>query len=189
MDEETQVDLAASEQEEGSDTLEENTSDESLVDSDDDSAENSSPVDELADRVSKLEDYAKNQKTRAEKAEAKLKATAKEIQDSDKSELSNQGSDSLSREEAVLIAKGHTLEEIEKIKSLAALDGVSVLEASENELFTAWKEKQDKQREAAEAQMGASKGSGRRKPKKSFTTPGLTPEEHKKLFEEKMRAR
>jgi hypothetical protein len=49
-------------------------------------------------------------------------------------------------------------------------------------MFVAIKEKYEQEQRDKEAALGASKGSGAGKPKKDLSTPGLSAEEHKKLW-------
>lgn len=87
----------------------------------------------------------------------------------------------LSREEAVLIAKGYSLEEVEHANKVAEIEKKPLLEAVTLDLFTDWKSKRDKDAKDRAAQLGTSKG-GRATVKKSFATPGLSDEEHREMF-------
>jgi hypothetical protein len=91
----------------------------------------------------------------------------------------------LSRDEAVLIAKGFSEDEIVHAQKVATLQGVVLTEAVKDDLFTAWKTKKDTDAKDAQAQLGTSRGAPARR-KKSFDTPGLAAEDHKALFQERM---
>lgn len=91
--------------------------------------------------------------------------------------------ESLTREEAILFAKGLTEEEVEHAKKVAEVEGVRLTEAVGKELFVLWKEKRDKERKEAEAQLGASRGSRGAK-KVSFDSDDLSDEDHRRLFNE-----
>lgn len=93
----------------------------------------------------------------------------------------------LSRDEAILIAQGLSVEELDKAKKIADLEGIALLDVPKNDLFTTWKEKRDKEAKTQAAQLGASRGS-KGSVKKSFTTPGLSDEDHKALFKDKIGA-
>lgn len=90
----------------------------------------------------------------------------------------------LTREEAIVIAKGYSEEELEHAKKVASLEEISLTKAIEHDLFKDWKTKRDKATKDAEAQLPASKG-GRATKKKSFDTPNLSDEEHEELFRER----
>ena len=92
---------------------------------------------------------------------------------------------SLSRDEAILIAKGLSEEEVEYAKKVATLQGVKVTDAVNDDLFKGWKAKKDKEAKDAEASLPPSRGA-RSTMKKTFNTPGLTPEAHKELFNERL---
>ena len=100
-------------------------------------------------------------------------------------EQSAQAAGSLSREEAILFAKGFTEAEVEKMKKVAAVEGIKLTDVPANDIFTAWKAKQDAEARDREAQLGASRG-GRSKVHKTFETKGLSDEEHRALFQEKI---
>src|ERR1043165_875407 len=65
---------------------------------------------------------------------------------------------SLTRDEAIVIAKGFSEEELEYAKKVAALEGIKVTDAVTNDLFTSWKTKRDDAAKQAKAQLPASKG-------------------------------
>jgi hypothetical protein len=93
----------------------------------------------------------------------------------------------LSRDEAILIAQGHSLEELDKMKTIAAVENIPLLDVPKNDIFTSWKKGKDEQARAQSAQLGASRGS-KGSVKKTFNTPGLSDEDHKALFKDKVRA-
>jgi len=88
----------------------------------------------------------------------------------------------LSRDEAILFAKGLTEEEVEKASKIAQIEGVTLTEAVNNEMFIAWKTAKKQAEKSAQAGLGTSKGSPKVPEKKDFSTPGLTKEEHLELF-------
>ena len=81
-------------------------------------------------------------------------------------------------DERVLKAQGMPDELLEKLKKVAALEGVSLIDAQNNDLFVAAKEKFEKEAKSKAASLGASRGSAKVQPKKDFTAVGLTKEEH-----------
>lgn len=90
----------------------------------------------------------------------------------------------LSREEAILIAKGRSEEDLDLLHTIAKGKGISLLDAEKHALFTAYEEKKAEEMKKEQARLGASKGSGSAKPSTGFSTPGLSAEEHKKLWKE-----
>lgn len=91
----------------------------------------------------------------------------------------------LSREEGILIAKGFSEDELEQAKKVATLEGIKLTEVPGNELFIAWKTKRDAEIKRQQAQLGASRGA-RTNVKKTLATPGLSDEDHKELFKERI---
>ena len=89
-------------------------------------------------------------------------------------------------EDLFVIKTLDSVEELERVKKIAALDGVSLREAMQSEDFKFWKQARTEEQKREAASMEASKGSGTRGKKKTLHTPGLTPEEHKALWRRKM---
>lgn len=90
-------------------------------------------------------------------------------------------SDSLSREDAILYAKGKTDEQVAYAAKVAELEGISKIEALENPLYVAWEEKQAVETANGAAQLGASNASA---PHKEVTfTAGQSKDDHKALWE------
>lgn len=90
---------------------------------------------------------------------------------------------SLTREEAKLYARGLEDDEVDRVIRIAKLDGISLTEAYNSDDFKSYKEKKERQAKREAAQLGAGKGaSSNAGQKKSLNTPGLTAEEHKKLW-------
>jgi len=92
----------------------------------------------------------------------------------------------LSRAEAILFAKGYSEEEVDKAKKIAKLEGISDLEAIEDDLFKSWKKSNDDRQKSSKAQIGASSGSPKFAEKKGFDTKGLSDEDFKALWKSKM---
>jgi hypothetical protein len=82
----------------------------------------------------------------------------------------------LTREEAILIAKGYEDSELAKLKAVAKGNGCSLLDATKDEMFVLWKEKQDEEVKKSKSKLGASKGSGSVRAEKSVSD--MTKEEH-----------
>lgn len=104
---------------------------------------------------------------RAKKAEADLKALKGTAQQA-----------SPNVEETVLLATGMPEALLSELKAVAAVRKVSLLKAQADPIFVAVKEKFEKDQKREDASLPASRGAGAVKPKKDFTVPGLTREEH-----------
>jgi len=91
----------------------------------------------------------------------------------------------LSHEEAVLIAQGKSLEEVEYAKKVAELQKKPLLEAVTDSLYTTWETQTRKEANQRAAQLGAGRG-GRTSQKKSFASKDLSDDEHREMFQEKL---
>ncbi len=85
-------------------------------------------------------------------------------------------------QEQVLKAQGVSEELINVLKTISEDQGVDLITAQKDDYFLFRKEKMEKEARDKEAQLGASKGSGTTKPKKDFSSPGLSAEEHKAMW-------
>ena len=97
----------------------------------------------------------------------------------------NNNNNSVSIEETVLKAQGLDEEEIDMLKKVSAISGVSLIDAQKDTVFKLWKEKQDAELKSKRASMGTSKGSSA-KTQKGFNTPGLSEAEFKEMWKQKM---
>jgi hypothetical protein len=97
---------------------------------------------------------------------------------------------SLTREEAeeMLLKTSAKLsdEDMDMVKTIAKGKGISLIQATEHTLFKTYQEKVEQERKAEKAKLGVSKGSSISQGKASFTSPGLSEDEHKKLWKESM---
>jgi hypothetical protein len=131
--------------------------------------------------LEKLKESNKRLFERTKKAEADLKALkAKEAKPDIKI-----NSDSLSREEAILIAQGMEADDLDELKAVAEAKGLSLLKAKETPLFQGYLEKIETERKKEKAKLSASKGSQTTQAEKSVSE--MTPEEHKEFFKETMK--
>ena len=136
--------------------------------------EEASNEEETSSESEELSTREKQLLARAKKAEAKLKeANAK------KPNKSNTES-SLTRQEAILYAKGYTDDEVELANKLSKLEDISVLEAIEDPVFKTKYEERIKKEKAEQASLGASTGPGHSKPDKPVKE--MTKEEHMNFF-------
>ena len=125
--------------------------------------------------VAKLQETNKKLYARLKALEGKVKATPKQVTPT-KKEITNNTEQYLTREEAILIAKGYEDSELAKLKAIAKGSNCSLLDATKDEMFVVWKEKQEVERKKSKSQLGASKGSGSSRPEKSVSE--MTAKEH-----------
>lgn len=140
------------------------------------------------------EKYA-SQKKRAEKAEAiakeakaKLAELETKVQSLNKPEPEESKAKAedapLSREDAILYAKGKTDAQVAYASKVAELEGISKVEALENPLYVAWEDKQEQDATNSKAQLGASRGSVPHS-EKTFADVAGDDKAHRALFNEK----
>lgn len=134
--------------------------------------------------VAKLQETNKKLFERAKKAEAELKELRAKPAPAPKPTAPPTSPASV--EETVLRANGMPQVLLKELKAVATARGVGLLDAQTDPLFVAYKEKFEADERIKAASLPASRGSGGVKPKKDTTTPGLSEEEHKALFHEKM---
>lgn len=91
-------------------------------------------------------------------------------------------------EETVLRANGMPNELLSHLKKVANLNGTSLLDAQKDPIFVAVKDKFDKEVKRKQASLGAGRGAGGKKSEKTFTTPGISRDEHKEMFYGRVRA-
>lgn len=145
-------------------------------------------IEQLRSEKAKADELARNYKVRAEKAESKskdLKHGDGQTPNNDHNSLTN------SREENILIARvyssGNEIPEplaekaIERVKKIAAIEGITLTQAYASEDFGIWKSREVQKYKTDLAQLGASNG-GQSTQTKDLNTPGLSEEEHKALF-------
>jgi hypothetical protein len=87
-------------------------------------------------------------------------------------------------EETVLLANGMPEELLNELKAVAQVRKTTLLKAQNDPIFVAIKERIEREKKQADASLGASRGAGSVKPQTTFTTPGLTRDEHKRLVAE-----
>jgi hypothetical protein len=126
--------------------------------------------------VAKLQEINKKLFARAKAAEAKLKTVAPKAEVPPTKKEINSNEQYLTREEAILIAKGYEESEIAKLQAIAKGNGCSLLDATKDEMFVVWKEKVVAENKKSKSQLGASKGSGSVRTEKSVAE--MTPAEH-----------
>lgn len=84
------------------------------------------------------------------------------------------------------LAKDMDDDTISQLKKIALVNNQSLADAQKDPLFIAWQEKKESDIKAEKARLGASKGSSSTKASVGFSNPGLSEEDHKKLWKESM---
>ena len=144
-------------------------------------------TDEVDDNTPTLEDYQELQKKnkelyeRAKKAEAQVKAK-KEVLESKKT--NNETQSGLTREEAILYAKGYSDDEVQLANKLALVNGTTPLKAIEDEIFKAKVNQRLKKERAEKAALPSSSGGSRFTPDKPVGE--MSEEEHRAYFNKVM---
>ncbi len=139
------------------------------------------------EELKKKAELADNYKIRAEKAESKLKKTktAGERQTPKRNDTASQEATPLSREEAILYAKGMSDKDVDDAQFIADKEGITLAEATETSRFKALKKDRENEARNNKAQNLASRGSKSSR-KVSLSDSDLTTDQHKELWKEKM---
>lgn len=155
---------------------EENTDQENdeVVEADVDTTEDDSA--DSSDEVEKL---------RAENAKLKSILIRNKKKDTVEKEAPVKKESELSKDELIAFAQGHSEEEVEMLKKISQVEGVSLKDAKESVMFKAFKDAKEKEEKAQKSQLSASNGSGGQGTKKTMNTPGISKEEHKELWRRK----
>lgn len=86
----------------------------------------------------------------------------------------------------ILKAQGVSDELITQLKKIARVNDTSIIDAQSDPYFVAYKEKLEEEAKKEKASLPASRNSGSVKRSKDTTTTGLSEDEHKQLWKEKM---
>jgi hypothetical protein len=147
--------------------------------------DDSDDVETLKAQVAEKDTFARQAIARAKKAEAELKSLKGNKTEANQN-LETKTISQETIEETVLKAQGESQEMIDQLKKIAQVTGKTIFEARQDPYYLAIKQAKENEVKSSQAKLGASKGSGSKKAEKSFNTPGLTAEEHKELWREKM---
>lgn len=158
-----------------------------FIDSQDDAeTTENTDVEEQSEDITVVKEANKKLFERAKAAEEKLKALKKERYDA---QVNAQGTEKkletkpdVSVEELKLIARGLSDELIDEAKAIAKGKGIALSEALKTKTFLALEKEIKEEEKREQARLGASKGSSQSQ-KQTFR-PGMTQEEHKKLWRE-----
>lgn len=126
-------------------------------------------------KLAEAEEAKRQLTARAHKAEAENKAFKSKPVEAPQAPQA-------SVEETVLLAQGMPEELVNELKAIAQVRNTTLLKAQNDPIFTTIKENFEKNQKQRDASLPASRGSGNVKPKKDFTTPGLTREEHMEML-------
>ena len=89
-------------------------------------------------------------------------------------------------DERILKSQGMDDELLKELKRVAQFNEQDLFTAKSDPMFVAIQERIERERADKAASLGASKGSGQGKPKKDVSSPGLSAEEHKRLWKQKV---
>jgi hypothetical protein len=131
-------------------------------------------------------DSLKAELTKAKDANKRLYARLKKEEKVEIKTKQDTTNEYLTKDEAILIAKGMDLEDIEQAKLIQKGMGSSLKDALENPLFKSYMAQKEAEEVRRKAQLGAS-GGGSAKVDEGFNKPDLTPEQHRKLWEERQK--
>lgn len=141
---------------------------------------------EVAEEANRQLEDAKRQLTaRTHKAEQALKAA--QPREAPPENINNK--ETLTPDDIdirILQSNGMNEERIEFLKKIARINGTSILAAQQDDMFKTFNEKLEEKEKAQKASTGASKGSPSSRQTKDFNSVGLTPEEHKQMWKQKM---
>jgi hypothetical protein len=144
----------------------------------DESNQHQADVEDMGD-VELLKAELAKEKSEAAKLRRLLEKKSKPV------EQSTSTQDLLAVEETVLKAQGTSQDELDFLKRVAKVVGTGMIDAKNDPLFVAWKQQKDEKDKSEKARLGASRGSGKVSQEKSFSTPGLSQEDHKKMWKDK----
>lgn len=147
------------------------------------SDENESDSDEASSDEQTISKAELNKLRRKAIAYESLKSKAQESKPAQNQETINNSSSSLSREEAMLIAKGFNEDDLDYLNVVAKGTGLSLKDAQEHPLFVTYTDKLNADKKSKRATMSTSKGSTATK---QVNLTNMSAEDHKKYWAEKM---
>ena len=151
---------------------------ENLKNTEEETEETSEETEEEPD-VDALQEKNKNLFARAKKAETELKKLKTAKKDGSSTEEA-EDTPYLTKDEAVLIAKGMELEEMDKLKVIQKGMGGTLKEAYDSDLYQSHIKQKEAEDKRKKAQLGTSGKSGTED--EGFNKPNMTEEEHRALW-------
>lgn len=143
--------------------------------------EDTEDVEALREQLERERTARQQLTARAKKAEAELKAT--KAQTAPPTQNTNNLT-SLDIEAKILKAQRISDEDINYLKKIAAFNNTSLIDAVEDDMYSAYKLKKEAEEKSEKAKLGVSSRSGTVKQKQTVSSPGLSDSEHKALWRE-----
>jgi len=137
---------------------------------------------ELEQKLEEAEEAKRQLTARAHKAEAEVKSLKDSTPEAPQEEITSNALSADDVDTKILQSQGMSEDLVDKLKRIAQIEGTSILAAQENDIFKEMKAKAELDDRNAKAALGASKGSGARKGKKTTSTPNLSNEDHREIW-------
>lgn len=147
--------------------------------------DDSDDIDALREELEQAREAKRQILARAKNAEAKLKSmTSQSTQGEPKPNQSINNPVMTAEDVEVRILKTQKVsdEEIAYLKKIAAINGSSIIEAMEDEVYINFKQKKEAAEKSEKARLGVSRGSSSVRKEKDITQPGLSDADHKELW-------
>lgn len=148
-----------------------------VEDTEEESQEETPDVADLQEKNKKLFNRAKTAETELKTLKAKLAEKDKPV------EAPQPTNDSLSREEAILIAQGMDEQDLDELKDIAKAKGLPLLKAKDTPIFQAYLDAREAEKKKEKARLSTSKGS---QVTEQVDIASLDPDAHKALVKEVM---
>lgn len=149
------------------------------TDSEVDTEESTDVVAEALAKLAEAEEAKRQITARAIKAEQELKA----LRGAPKPEtITNNGLSAEDVDIKILESQGIDKDSIEYLRKLAKVNGTSILAAQSDDIYKGYKAKKEADEKAEKASLGASRGSGQVKKGKDVSSPNLSEQEHRELW-------
>lgn len=153
-----------------------------IVDSTNDENENEATdvdtTNEASGGFDRIAEQNKKLYARAKKAEEEVKELKNKLSDY-KPNNNSQEANSLTREEAILFAQGLSDQDVSLLSKISKVEGISLLEAKDSDVFKLHQEAQAKKKREEEASLRATKGSNITK---NIDISNMDRDAHKKLW-------
>lgn len=147
--------------------------------------DDSDDIDALREELAQAREAKRQILARAKNAEAKLKSMSSQTTPSEQKPnqpINNPVMTAEDVEVRILKTQKVSDEEIAYLKKIAAINGSSIIEAMEDEVFINFKQKKEAADKSEKARLGVSRGSSSVRKEKEISQPGLTDADHKELW-------
>lgn len=148
-------------------------------------SDDSDDIDALKEQLEQAREAKRQILARAKNAEAKLKSMSSQTTQSEpkpNQPINNPVMTAEDVEVRILKTQKVSDDEIAYLKKIAAINGCSVIEAMEDEVYLNFKEKKEASEKSEKARLGVSRGSSSVRKEKEISQPGLTDADHKELW-------